>query len=133
MSQQETVRRFVDACAGDPDITAAFLGGSHAAGMADSFSDLDLYVITTDEGYDRFFDRRRELLQRLGHPVFAEDFSGFGFDMLLFILSDGVDGELACGRARRIVQRCGPKDAGAAEAPRAVPGEPRKTDSAADP
>ncbi len=101
MSQQETVQRFVDACAGDPDITAAFLGGSHAAGMADPFSDLDLYVITTDEGYDRFFDRRRELLQRLGHPVFAEDFSGFGFDMLLFILSDGVDGELAFARASR--------------------------------
>jgi hypothetical protein len=38
----------------------------------------------------------------LGHisePVFLEDFSGFGFDMVVFIFSGGVEGELALGRA----------------------------------
>jgi hypothetical protein len=38
-------------------------------------------------------------LGRLGEPVFFEDFSDFGFDMVVFIFSDGVEGELALGRA----------------------------------
>ena len=99
MIPHSAVQRFVEACAADEDVVAAFIGGSHAARIADLFSDLDLYVITTDEGYTRFFDRRREFLRRMGQPVFEEDFSGFGFDMLLFLLSDGVDGELAFARA----------------------------------
>ena len=31
--------------------------------------------------------------------MLEEDFSGFGFDTLLFLLNDGVDGELAFARA----------------------------------
>jgi len=99
MIPHAAVQRFVEACAPDQDVVAAFIGGSHAAGIADLFSDLDLYVITTDEGYGRFFDRRREFLRRLGQPVLEEDFSGFEFDTLLFLLNDGVDGELAFARA----------------------------------
>jgi hypothetical protein len=30
--------------------------------------------------------------------VLAEDFDGFGFDMVLFLLADGVEGEMAFGR-----------------------------------
>ncbi|TMI77319.1 MAG: nucleotidyltransferase domain-containing protein [Bacillati bacterium ANGP1] len=66
MIPHAAVQRFLEACAADQDVVAAFIGGSHAAGIADLFSDLDLYVITTDEGYGRFFDRRREFLRRLG-------------------------------------------------------------------
>jgi predicted nucleotidyltransferase len=79
-------------------VAAAFLGGSFARGTADAFSDLDIYVITTDEGYDDFFSDRNEFIQRLGHPVFLEDFNEFGFDMVLFTFEDGVEGELALGR-----------------------------------
>lgn len=99
--QQRVVQRFTDACRDDDDVAAAFLGGSHASGSADVYADLDLYLITTDQGYDRFFARRREFLRSLGDPVFSEDFSGFGFDMLLFLMADGVDGELAFARASK--------------------------------
>ena len=63
----------------------AFLGGSHAAGTADDYSDLDLYLIVDDQNYDTFFAERRAFLGRLGEPVFFEDFSDFGFDMVVFI------------------------------------------------
>ena len=94
-----TLERFVAACREDRRVVGAFLGGSHAAGTADEYSDLDLYVIVGDQNYDTFFAERRAFLGRLGEPVFFEDFSDFGFDMVVFIFSDGVEGELALGRA----------------------------------
>ena len=86
------------ACREDTRVVAAFLGGSHAAGTADEYSDLDLYLIVGDEDYDTFFAERRAFLGHLGEPVFFEDFSDFGFDMVVFIVSGGVEGELALGR-----------------------------------
>jgi predicted nucleotidyltransferase len=94
-----TLERFVAACREDTRVVAAFLGGSHAARTADEYSDLDLYLIVGDQHYDTFFAERRAFLGRLGEPVFFEDFSEFGFDMVVFIFSDGVEGELALGRA----------------------------------
>jgi hypothetical protein len=94
-----TLDRFVAACREDTRVLAAFLGGSHAAGTADEYSDLDLYLIVGDQGYDTFFAERRAFLGHLGEPVFFEDFSDFGFDMVVFIFSSGVEGELALGRA----------------------------------
>jgi predicted nucleotidyltransferase len=94
-----TLERFVAACREDTRVIAAFLGGSHAAGTADEYSDLDLYLIVGDQNYDAFFAERGAFLGRLGEPVFFEDFSDFGFDMVVFIFSDGVEGELALGRA----------------------------------
>jgi predicted nucleotidyltransferase len=94
-----TLDRFVAACREDTRVLAAFLGGSHAAGTADEYSNLDLYLIVGDQGYDTFFAERRAFLGRLGEPVFFEDFSDFGFDMVVFIFSSGVEGELALGRA----------------------------------
>ena len=55
-------------------MVAAFLGGSHATGRADAYSDLDLYLITTDAAYDEFFAGREEFVRRLGRPVFLEVF-----------------------------------------------------------
>ena len=92
------INRFVRACQGDVRVVAAFLGGSHVAGTDDEYSDLDLYLIVGDEDYDAFFAERRAFLSRLGEPVFLEDFSDFGFDMVVFIFSGGVEGELALGR-----------------------------------
>lgn len=90
--------RFREACAADPRVAAAFLGGSFAAGTADQFSDLDLYVIVADEVYAGFFADRHDFLGKLGEPVFREDFNGFGFDMVIFVLASGVEGEIAFGR-----------------------------------
>lgn len=96
--QQATIRRFGEVCQADPRVVAAFLGGSQATGTTDAHSDLDLYLIVSDEAYDDFYAKRRRFMRSLGDPVFLEDFDGFGFDMLVFILANGVEGELALAR-----------------------------------
>jgi predicted nucleotidyltransferase len=96
--QQAVIQRFVTACESDERIAAAFLGGSFASGKADEYSDLDIYLITTDEAYDDFFTQRQAFMRSLGAPVFLEDFNEFGFDMVLFTFTDGVEGELALAR-----------------------------------
>ncbi len=95
IEQQALLQRFVEACRSDQRIIAAFLGGSFAAGEADQYSDLDIYLVTTDEAYAEFFAERQAFMRRLGEPVFLEDFNSFGFDMLIFTFADGVEGELA--------------------------------------
>lgn len=92
------VDRFVAACREDERVVAAFLGGSYARGMADAHSDLDLYVVTADGVYADFFADRAAFVRRLGEPAFLEDFAEYGFDLLLFVLADGTEGELAFGR-----------------------------------
>jgi predicted nucleotidyltransferase len=89
------IEKFADACRRDDRVVAAFLGGSLASGTADAHSDLDLYLITREDAYKQFLDERQEFMRRLGTPVFCDDFSEFGFDMLLFIYEDGTYGELA--------------------------------------
>ena len=96
--QQALLQRFTAACEADDRILAAFLGGSFASGTADAYSDLDIYLVTTDEDYDAFFGQRQEFMRRLGTLVFLEDFNDFGFDMLIFTFADDVEGELALGR-----------------------------------
>ena len=94
-THQKVVERFKAVCQADKRVVSAFIGGSYATGNADEYSDLDLYLITTTEAYVDFFAERQRFLARLGDPVFAEDFHGFGFDMVVFILVNGVEGELA--------------------------------------
>jgi Nucleotidyltransferase domain len=94
----QAVTRFADACAADDAIVAAFLGGSFANGTADRYSDLDLYAITEDADYQSLLDRRYAFVKRWIEPVLLEttlDFEGFGFDMVHFVGTDGVSGELA--------------------------------------
>jgi hypothetical protein len=97
------VERFTALCQADPRVVAAFVGGSLATGTADEYSDLDLYLITADEDYDRFFAERGTFMRQLGEPVYLEDFGGFGFDMVLFIFADGSKGELALAKASHFV------------------------------
>ena len=78
---QETMESCRAASETDPRVVAAFVGGSLATGTADEYSDLDLYLITTDEQYDSFFAERVAFMCQLGEPVFLEDFNGFGFDL----------------------------------------------------
>ncbi|HEV2072993.1 MAG TPA: aminoglycoside 6-adenylyltransferase [Thermomicrobiales bacterium] len=100
-ARSEVFHRFTTACQDDARIQAAFLGGSHGAGTADAYSDLDLYLFIADESYEDFFADRANFLRRLGEPVFQEDFNGFGFDLMAFILANGVDGELVLERSSR--------------------------------
>lgn len=95
----ELINRFGSICSQEPRIQAAFLGGSLVSGNEDTYSDLDLYVITNTEDHQGFFADRREFLSRLAKPVFLEDFNDFGFDMLIFILENGIQGELALAPA----------------------------------
>lgn len=93
---RETLDRFVAACQDDPRIVAAFIGGSYAAGQADAYSDLDLYFITTDAAYTDFLSEREIFIQRLGQPLFLEDFglpNGY-----LAIFDNGAEADVFFGR-----------------------------------
>ena len=91
------IARFVALCSADERIVAAFLGGSHARGEADEFSDLDLCLITTDEAYGEVVSGRRAIIEQLGEPLFLEDFGLEG--IVFFILADGTEAELFFRRA----------------------------------
>jgi predicted nucleotidyltransferase len=98
---QAIIEDFTTACETDARVVAAFIGGSYATGRTDEYSDLDLYLITAEEAYDSFFADRIQFIQQLGKPVFLQDFNGFGFDMVVFILADGTEGELALATERK--------------------------------
>jgi predicted nucleotidyltransferase len=95
-NHRAVMNRFVRACQADERVVAAFLGGSHARGTADAYSDLDLYLITTDEAYEDFLAGREAFIRLLGEPLFLEDFGApHGF---FYIFSDDTEGELWIGR-----------------------------------
>lgn len=99
--QQTVLERFVQACEADERVVAAFLGGSRGAGKHDEWSDLDVYVVTLDEGYEDFGTQLREFVGRLGEPLFVED---FGIEhTLFFVLADGTEGELSYGCESRFL------------------------------
>lgn len=93
------IGRFREGVQGDPRVLAAFVGGSFAAGTWDEHSDLDLYVIADDADYDEVFAERVSFIEAMGQVLLAEDFDGFGFDMVVFMLAGGIEGELGLGRA----------------------------------
>lgn len=101
--QERVIESFAAACAQDERIAAAFVGGSFATGTADPFSDVDLYAIVREDAYDRFLGGHRAFFERFAVPVFLEHFDGFGFDMFVFILDDGVQGELGIARPDRFL------------------------------
>jgi len=94
-THQAITNRFVAACQADQRIVAAFLRGSYVTGTADAYSDLDLGLITTDEGYPDFIARRMDFVRQLGEPVFLESFNLP--NVVFFVFSDGTEGELAFG------------------------------------
>jgi predicted nucleotidyltransferase len=97
---QALIGRFVAACQTDDRVVAALLIGSYAKGKADAYSDLDLYLITTDAAYESVFAERRAFLQRLGELVFLEEFDLP--DIAFYIFADGAEGELYFGRESQI-------------------------------
>jgi hypothetical protein len=97
---QALVDRFAAACRADDRVVAAMLGGSHARGTADVYSDVDLYAIVADAAYDAFLSEGVAFVRRLGEPVFLEPWrSRHGLDLVFFVLADGLEGELGFGRA----------------------------------
>jgi predicted nucleotidyltransferase len=97
---------FRRSCEHDPLVVAAFLGGSYASGTATEGSDLDVYVVTADEDYARFYDRREEFMRSWGEPLRLTDhpnFEGLGFDLVDFELADGVWGQLALGHTGNFI------------------------------
>ena len=99
----EAVDRFATACRTNDSVIAAFLGGSLASGLADEESDLDLYVVVSESQYEGFLTRSEEFLRSWGDVVFStaiRNFENLGFDMVLFTMADGVEGELALATER---------------------------------
>ena len=95
-NHQVVTGHFVAACQTDERIVAAFLGGSYVTGAADAYSDLDLYLITTDAAYEDFVAGKEAFIRQLGQPLFLEDF-GTPY-ACFFIFADETEGELWIGR-----------------------------------
>jgi hypothetical protein len=98
--RESAVSRFRNACQREELIVAAFLGGSLAAGTADEASDVDIYAVTRAADYELLFLRRAAFVHSWAGPLLLLEtlnFEGLGFDMLHFVLDDGVHGELALG------------------------------------
>jgi hypothetical protein len=57
-----------------------------------------LYAIVDSEAYDQFLLDHQAFFDKSSEPVLLEHFDGFGFDMYLFILAEGIQGELALAR-----------------------------------
>ncbi len=97
--RQVVLTRFVAACRADERVVSAVVAGSYACGTADAYSDLDLGLITADAAYEDFLASRTAFIHRLGEPLFLEDYDDEGAVVVFFILADGMEGELALGRA----------------------------------
>ena len=95
---QIITNRFIAACDADERVIAAFIGGSYAMGTTDEYSDLDFYAIILDEAYEDFIASLGVFMRRLGELLFLEVYNDYGFDLILFIFSDGTEGELGLGR-----------------------------------
>lgn len=89
---QRIVDRFVEACRVDERVVAALLVGSYAKGKVDEHSDLDLYVITTDDSFDDFVATRESFARLLGEPLFFEDFDLSG--VVFVIYPNGAEVEI---------------------------------------
>jgi len=97
---QQILDRFVDACRADERVVAAFLIGSNAKGSADERSDLDLYVVTTDDAYDDFVAGREAFARLLGEPLFIEDFDLP--DIVFLIYPDASEVEIYFARESQL-------------------------------
>lgn len=101
-NHQNIMDRFITACQADDRIAAALHVGSYVKGLADEHSDLDLYVITTDDGYKDIIASRSAFVEKLGEPLFMEDFDHPNIIFLIF--SDGSEVEISFAREDQLSQ-----------------------------
>jgi hypothetical protein len=93
----------------DKRIIAAFLGGSLASGTADEYSDIDMYYVIEPSEYDSFHSNVKSLIERLGPLAYFDEHNNFGFDLVLFMLTDGTKGELGLATIDKMkVMHAGP-------------------------
>jgi len=78
-------------------VRAVFVGGSLAAGNADEYSDLDIYVVVRKSDYRRILARAHSVLRSSGELVFLKRLD-HGFAMDVFVYEDGIRGELGIAR-----------------------------------
>jgi hypothetical protein len=97
---QAVLDSFVAACHADDRIIAGCLSGSYARGTADSYSDIDLDVITTDDAYEDFCANRKAFIRQLGDLLLFEDFDHP--HLAFFIFPDDSEGELVISRESQI-------------------------------
>ena len=81
-------------------IVALLVYGSHAAGTADEHSDLDLGIVTTDDGFDSFVADAPSFVEALGRTLFLDHFGNPA--RLHALLDDGTGIELIVDRARHL-------------------------------
>ena len=93
---------FIKVCEADERVVAALLLGSYVKGLADEHSDLDLYVIAADDDFEDFIANRSAFIERLGEPLFMENFDQP--DFLFLIFSDGSEVEISFGRESQLSQ-----------------------------
>jgi len=65
LSREEIIAALRTGLESDPDVLAAWLGGSDATGRTDEYSDIDLQIIVDDEKVEAAFERLHETLERL--------------------------------------------------------------------
>jgi predicted nucleotidyltransferase len=88
----DVIERLVESSSADDRVVAVFLGGSHARGEADEYSDIDLSVIVSDDSFADVTAGRGHFVRELGEVLFLED---FGRNEVSFvILADGTELEL---------------------------------------
>ena len=92
--------RFISACQADQRVAAALQVGSYVKGLADEHSDLDLYLIITEDAFDDFIADRSAFIRELGEPLFMEDFDIP--DILFLIFPDGSEVEISFGRENQL-------------------------------
>lgn len=101
------IERFAAACTSHPLVTAAFLGGSYAAGTATETSDIDVYTVSEADDYPPFFAERMRFVHSWTDDATLGDvpnFEGLGFDLVTFRCPNGVWGELALGHTGNLMQ-----------------------------
>jgi len=98
-NHQMVLDRFMTSCGSDERVVAAFIGGSNATGQVVAYSDLDLYLITTEGKHEDFLAGREAFVHLLGKPLFLEDF-GVPYS-LFYIFSNGTEGELWIGHENK--------------------------------
>jgi predicted nucleotidyltransferase len=96
------LEEFVKACEADERITAALLVGSYTKGLADTHSDLDLYLIIPDDSYSNIVTDRSAFFRQLDAPLFIENFDLQ--EVLFLIFEDGSDVEISFGRESQLGQ-----------------------------
>jgi len=108
-ARSATVENFRCVAEEDPRIVAAFLGGSLASGLADQYSDIDMYYVIDPSEYESFHSSVKSLIDGLGPVAYFDEHNNFGFDLVLFMLTDGTKGELALGTSDKLkVMHAGP-------------------------